>query len=283
MNKFNIYAFADEASPFLKDQIIAMKRNNLQGIEIRNTEGVNVSDLTVEQAKNIRSELDAAGLVVGSLGSPLGKIDIEKDDFAAHLEKFKRSLEIAHILGTKKIRLFSFYIPEGKNPEDYKGEVIDRLGQFTLAAKGSGIVLCHENEKGIYGDIAPRCLEIFKALPELKCVFDPANFVQSGQETLSAWEMLCPYVHYMHIKDAEPDGNVVPAGKGAGNLEKIISNYVANGGTDFTLEPHLTVFSGLAGLEREGERSNVGNFVYASPDEAFDVACNSLKDILAKL
>lgn len=283
MNKYNIYAFADEASPKLCEQISAMKRNSLQGIEIRNTDGVNVSDLTITAAKEIKSELDGAGLIVNALGSPLGKIDIEKDDFSAHLDKFKHSLDVAHTLGAKRIRLFSFYIPEGKNPDDYKDEVIDRLGQFTLAAKGSGIVLCHENEKGIYGDIAPRCLEIFKALPDIKCVFDPANFIQSGQETLSAWEMLSPYVHYMHIKDAELDGNVVPAGKGAGNLPKIISSYVANGGTDFTVEPHLTVFSGLASLEREGERSNVGNFVYSSPDEAFDVACNSLKNILAKL
>lgn len=283
MNKFNIFAFADEASPNLSGQIAAMKRNRLQGVEIRNTDGVNVSDLTLDQAKNIRAELEKEGLVVGSLGSPLGKIDIEKDDFAAHLEKFKRSLEIANILGTKKIRLFSFYIPQDKNPEIYKNEVIDRLGAFTLAAKGSGIVLCHENEKGIYGDIAPRCLEIFKALPDLKCVFDPANFIQSGQETLSAWESLKPYVEYMHIKDALSDGNVVPAGKGEGKLDIIIPDYVKSGGTDFTLEPHLTVFSGLASLEREGERSNVGNFVYASPDEAFDVASNSLKDILAKL
>ena len=283
MSKFNVFAFADEASPKLNEQIAAMKRNGLQGIEIRNTDGVNVSDLSISAAKEIKAELDAAGLVVNALGSPLGKIDIEKDDFAAHLEKFKRSLDIANALGAKRIRLFSFYIPEGKNPEIYKNEVIDRLGAFTLAAKGSGVALCHENEKGIYGDIAPRCLELFKALPELKCVFDPANFIQSGQETLSAWETLKPYVEYMHIKDALSDGNVVPAGKGEGKLDIIVSEFAKMGGTDFTVEPHLTVFSGLAALEREGERSNVGSFVYASPDEAFDVACNSFKQILAEI
>ena len=283
MNKYNIFAFADEASPKLSEQIAAMQRNGLQGIEIRNTDGANVSDLTLSAAKQIKAELDAAGLRVNALGSPLGKIDIEKDDFASHLDKFKASLDIAYTLGAKRIRLFSFYIPEGKNPDDYKDEVIDRLGEFTLAANGSGITLCHENEKGIYGDIAPRCLEIFSALPNIRCVFDPANFIQSGQPTLPAWEMLKTYVEYMHIKDALSDGKVVPAGKGEGNIDIIVPEFVKMGGTDFTVEPHLTVFSGLAALEREGERSNVGDFVYASPDAAFDVACNEFKGVLAKI
>lgn len=36
------------------------------------------------------------------------------------------------------------------------------------AAQGSGIDLCHENEKDIYGDTAKRCLEIHREVPELK-------------------------------------------------------------------------------------------------------------------
>ena len=39
------------------------------------------------------------------------KIDIEKDDFTLHTEKFKRTLELADILGAENIRLFSFFTP----------------------------------------------------------------------------------------------------------------------------------------------------------------------------
>ena len=52
-----------------------------------------------------------------------------------------------------------------------------------------------------------RCLEIHKALPEMKAIFDPANYIQCGVNTLAAWEMIKPYVKYMHIKDALADGN----------------------------------------------------------------------------
>ena len=43
------------------------------------------------------------------------------------------------------------------------------------------------------------------------------------------------------------------------------------------------VFDGLAALEREGETSNVGKYVYSSNDEAFDAACTALKEILNHL
>ena len=274
-----IYAFADEASPLIDNQIEAMKRNGLNGLEIRNVDGVNVSDITLEKAKEVRQKLDNAGLVTWSIGSPIGKINIETDDFDAHLEKFKHTLEVAKILGAQNIRLFSFYIPKDKEPEMYRDEVIRRLKCFVELASGTGITLCHENEKGIYGDMADRCLEIHKAVPELKAIFDPANYVQCGQDTLQGWELVKSYVKYMHIKDAT-EGRVVPAGKGDGNVAAILKDFQAQGGDALTIEPHLKVFAGLAALEREGDTSEVGQFVYPTNDAAFDAACDALKEIL---
>lgn len=269
-----IYAFADEAGEALETQIAAMRRNGLLGLEARNIDGKNACDLPTEKLRGVRKRLDDAGLAVFSMGSPIGKIDIEKDDFAAHLERYKRSIEAAHILGTDKIRLFSFFMPKGKDPALYKDEVIDRLGQFVEIAQSEGVFACHENEKGIFGDIADRCAQLLYALPALCAVFDPANFVQCGQDTWAAWELLHDRVRYMHIKDALWDGSVVPVGKGDGNVKKIVSAYVAAGGTDFTVEPHLKVFKGLADLEKKGDESKVGKaFVYATNDEAFDAAC----------
>ena len=278
-----IYAFADEASAMIDSQILAMKRNGLNGLEMRGVDGTNVTDITTEKAKEVRKKLDDTGLITWSIGSPIGKINIEKDDFSAHLDKFKHTLEIAEILGAKNIRLFSFYIPEGKDPAPYRNEVIDRLGAFLDAAKGSGIDLCHENEKGIYGDMAVRCLDIVKTLPEIKNVFDPANYVQCGQNTLEAWSMLKDYTKYMHIQDALSDTTVVPAGKGEGNVKTIVREFLAMGGSDFTLEPHLRVFDGLEKLEQaEGEKRKV-SYAYASNDEAFDAAANAFKELLGEI
>lgn len=277
---YHIHAFADEAGQMLSAQIVAMQRNKLEGLEIRNINGKNVVQLTDKEAKDIRRQMDDAGLCVWSIGSPLGKIMIG-DEFAPHLDTFRRTLDIADILGARRLRMFSFFMPQGEtNIAQYRDEVFARLSQMVEAAKGSNIVLCHENEKGIYGDMAARCLEIHQAFPALKCVFDPANFVQCGQDTLEAWAMLKPYIEYLHIKDAMPDMSVVPAGEGVGHVKEILADYVAVGGRDMTIEPHLNIFDGLQGLEREGDRTIVGKYEYPSSDAAFDAACSALYGIL---
>ncbi|MBR2043832.1 MAG: sugar phosphate isomerase/epimerase [Clostridia bacterium] len=276
----NIYAFADEASSIIDEQIIAMKRNKLQGLEIRNVDGTNISDITLEKAKEVKEKLDANGLVTWSLGSPIGKINIITDDFEKHLEKLHHTCKIANVLGAENIRMFSFYYPDDMKPEQVKDKVFDCMKKMLDVAKEYGVYLCHENEKGIYGDVATRCLELYKAFPDLKGVFDPANFVQCGQDTREAFEMLKDYVYYLHIKDARADGNVVPAGEGVGNIPFIIKEYAARGGNAVTLEPHLKVFEGLKNLEKEGEKIQVGITSYASGDEAFDVAVKALRRIL---
>lgn len=276
----NIYAFADEASAQIDEQIVAMKKNDLLGLEIRNVDGVNVSEISLAKAREVKTKLDAAGLITWSIGSPIGKIDIEKGDFKLHIEKFKRTIEIADALDCKNIRLFSFYIPKDADPKNYRNEVIERMGVFCDVAKGSPVVLCHENEKGIYGDNAERALEIVQQFPMIKNIFDPANFVQCGQDTLEAWAMLKDYTKYLHIKDALADGKVVPAGAGVGNVAQIVKEYMAMGGRDFTIEPHLTVFDGLKALENEEVEKSVAAYQYPSKPAAFDAAVNAFKGIL---
>ena len=282
MNEVLIHAFADEASPMISGQIAAMQRNGLQGVEVRGVDGTNVSDISVAKAREVRQQLADAGLTVWAVGSPIGKIPVE-GDHAAHREKLRHTLEVARALGTQRIRMFSYYMPRGGDPEDWRQAVIDRLGELLEDAREAGVLLCHENEKGIYGDTAPRCLTLLKALPELRSVFDPANYVQCGQDTMAAWELLGPRTDYLHIKDALADGTVVPAGCGTGQLLPIVSAYLLQGGRAMTVEPHLRVFEGLNALERAGEESAIGGkYSYPSADAAFDAACRALREIVAE-
>ncbi|MBQ8397150.1 MAG: sugar phosphate isomerase/epimerase [Clostridia bacterium] len=279
MYNFKFSAFADEASKNLAEQIDALRANGIGLLEMRGVNGQNVADLDVATARAVRRDLDAADIAVWSLGSPIGKIKLA-DPFAPELDRFKRLLETADITGATRIRLFSFYEAEGDGAFD---AVCERLDRFVEAAQGSGVVLCHENEKGIYGDIASRCLAIHQALPALRAVYDPANFVQCKQDTAEAWEMLAPYVDYMHIKDARwSDGVVVPPGKGDGQLAYLLKQYAAQGGEVLTLEPHLKVFKGLEALEG-GERPKVPDGMFATGREAFDFAVASLRGVIEGL
>jgi len=276
-----LYAFADEASKEMDGQIRAMVRNGLQGLEIRGVDGENVSKISLQKAREVRKKLDDNGLVTWSIGSPIGKIKLD-GDFSEHLDAFRHTLEIANILGAENLRMFSFYMPKGEDPAPYKGQVFDWLGQLIEAAQGSGVALCHENEKGIYGDTAKRCLEIYQAFPSLKGIFDPANFVQCGDDTIRGWELLKDHIFYLHIKDAI-ETKVVPAGMGQGNVAYVVKHFLAQGGSAMTIEPHLKVFDGLKALEAPGEESVIGAFTYPTSDAAFDAACKALKTVLEEM
>ena len=279
MENMNIYAFADEASGQIDGQIAAMRRNGLQGLEIRGVDGQNIADISLEKAYEVRRKLDDAGLTVWSMGSPIGKIGIGSDGFAAHLDKLRHVLALADVLGAKNVRMFSFYMP-AEQAEKYRQQVIDQVGQMLRAAEGSGIALCHENEKGIYGDNAARCHDLLTVFPQLEGIFDPANFIQCGQDTVEAWKLLRERIKYLHIKDALADGKVVPAGEGIGYVRSILDDFRSRGGSAVTIEPHLSVFAGLKDLEREGEKTQIDPFCYESSDAAFDAACNALKALL---
>ncbi len=277
LQKILLCAFADEADANRSGQIKALTENNIPYLEIRGVDGVNIADLTPEAALRFKSELDAAGIRVWSIGSPAGKTNIG-DDFDTAVKQFTHLLDMADIFEAKRIRLFSFY---GTNGDDtYFGEVCRRLNVFCDLCEERGVIPCHENEKGIYGDIASRCLAIHKAVPRLKAVFDPANFIQCGQDVMEAWEMLAPYVEYGHIKDAAPDGRIVPPGDGIGHLPKYLPLFAARGGQVLTLEPHLAEFVGLAALEGDRDRSEVGGLKFESNRAAFDYAVYKLKTIL---
>lgn len=280
MEHIILSGFSDEIAPELDLQLAAIREWGLSHIELRAADGVNVSDFSTEKGKEVKNKLAGAGVSVSSIGSPIGKIGVE-EDFAPHLEKLKRTLEIQKELGAPYLRMFSFYIPQGRAPEDFREEVLDRVGRMAEEAAAWDSVLLHENEKGIYGDSAPRCKELLEAFygPHFKAVFDFANFVQVGQQTLPAYELLKPYVEYVHVKDAQwGTGAVVPAGQGDGHVKDILTDLIGGGWKGFlSLEPHLTDFAGLAALEQDPQKRGSA----LDGKSAWKLALDSLKEILA--
>lgn len=275
-----VSCFADEISVSLDRQIQVLNELGIKFVEFRSADGTGVADFTDEQAKEAKKRLDAAGIRVSAVGSPIGKIGIE-DDFEAHMKKLQRIEHIADIFETPYIRMFSFYLPENADQKDYRDAVMKRMERMVQEAKASRLVLLHENEKGIYGDNAARCLDLMKEFygDHFKATFDFANFIQCGQNTIEAYEMLKPYIEYVHVKDARmADGEVVPSGTGDGQLAEIFDKLDKSGYKGYlSLEPHLANFAGLANLEKDAA-------VRAENDteKAFCVAYRALEGLLGK-
>lgn len=283
MSKFIISAFADEIDQDLSVQMNILAGHNINHIEVRGLNGKNISSYTVGEIKEIKRQLDSSNFKISAIGSPIGKIKIT-DDMEPELEKFKNILETARILETDYIRIFSFFVPQDEAAAIYKDEVLSRFTKYIEIAKGSGITLLHENEKNIYGDIPERCLDILKSLdcPYLRATFDTANFIQCGVEPFPyAFNMLKPYIEYIHIKDALiANGTVVPAGMGDGKIKEMITELSNTGYEGFlSLEPHLNNFKGFSELENGGKVQNVE----LTSIETFDIAVTSLKKILSEV
>lgn len=247
MGNIKISAFSDEYADSLEEQLEGMKGFGIDHIELRFVDGKNVSALTKDEVQEAKAKLDHFGMKVSAIGSPLGKISLD-GDMDAHLETARHVFETANTVGAKFIRAFSFYAPEGKDIVTMKNEVFDALGKLIDVSEKFGVILCHENEAKIYGDMPVRCRELLDQFGgRLKCVFDMGNFVLEGVNPYEeAYGLLQKDIAYFHIKDALKEGAIVPPGTGDADIQKILQAHKSYAKEDFfvSIEPHLQLSSG---------------------------------------
>lgn len=278
MAKFVFSAFADEAGNSLDEQIKALVENGIHYIEPRNIDGKCIIDFSDEELLEIRRRLNENGIQVGSVGSPIGKYAIT-DDFDAYLPKVKRTIEVAKLLGTKYVRMFSFFVKQDEL-KLHRDEVIRRLREMVKLAEAEGVVFCHENESKIYGQMPAEVKDLLTSVPGLGGIFDAANYRMNNADTLEGIGATLINFKYMHIKDAVySEQTIVPAGEGEGRIGDVID--VINGHTDaevyLTLEPHLHAFLAYKSID---DHELKGKHKFNNGREAFDFAVYALSELL---
>lgn len=287
MEHILISGFADEISPDFDEQLRVVTSLGMEYISLRTADGKGVADYTAKEVEEkLLPRLQKANVKVSSLGSPIGKIDVEDEEaFEKQLVQMEELCKICKVLDCKFIRMFSFFIPEGKNADDYKEVVIEKLKKFDEIAARYDVVMIHENEKDIYGDVKERCKIILNALgsPHFKAVFDFANFVQCGEDTMECWELLHDHVAYIHIKDAvTTDKENVLCGTGEGKIAEILKRAIKEEGYRgfLTLEPHLVLFDALQSLETENAEKIIKENKAKDGAEGYSMQYHALIDIL---
>lgn len=280
MARFILSAFADEAGSTLSEQIAALKRNDIHYMEPRNINGKPILTLTDDELCEVKRALDENGIKVNSLGSPIGKYPI-KEPFEPHLKDFHRAIEVCKILGTDKIRMFSFFVEQGELSQ-YRDEVISRLRVMTDIAEENGITLCHENESDIYGQNPEQMRDLMTNVPGLAGIFDAANYRMNDQDVLDGIDATLINLAYLHIKDAIYVSQlIVPAGDGEGKIAEVLD--MVDKHTDdsvyLTLEPHLFLFDAYKGIDKHELKVK---YTFNNNSESFDFAANALKRLLAE-
>lgn len=244
--------FGDEIDDDPVVQIAVLQALGAQHIEVRSAWGTNIVDLSDDELSRLAGLLKDKGMGVSAIASPIGKVDVSLP-VQHEVERLGRAIKAAKILEAKYIRIFSFYYGESVPVDSIRDAVIERMGALAAVAEEEGVILLHENEKDIFGDVPDRVLDIITTVnsPALKVAWDAANFVQVGVKPFDeGYAKLRPYLEYLQVKDALfTNGHVVPAGEGDGDVLRTVEALKADGFTGFaSLEPHLAGAHGLGGF-----------------------------------
>ncbi|MBO9609545.1 MAG: sugar phosphate isomerase/epimerase [Paenibacillaceae bacterium] len=255
----------DEVSPVLDDALTWIRERNLHHVEIRMVDGRNVIALTDDEAREVRRRVEAHGLYVAAIASPVFKCPLDPnravaggdtfgqsadEDVARHFELLERAIEIARLLGTTRIRIFSFWREE--QPEQYEAEIAAHLKRAADIAQERGCLLLLENEPSCNGGHAAEVGRLAERVDSaaLRVLWDPGNEAYTGRTAFpDGYEAVKRVLAHVHLKDAihGPDGaKCVPIGEGTvdfpgqlaalerngyDGLYSIETHYVPPGGT----------------------------------------------------
>lgn len=274
MVNFIVSAFTDESSSMLDEQLMALNKHKVSHIELRTIDNKDVTTLSNEEIRIVSRKLEFDEVDVSAVCSQIGRVNIN-DNFDWQLEQFKRTVEIANILSTTRIRISGFFIPEHEDYSNFHNKVIDQLGVLAEYAKSQGVYAFLENENGSYANTSERICCIHKELKDyLKFLFNPANTVGLGEDCYDFYLNVSHFIDYFYMKDALNDKTIVPVGNGVCNIDKILShfhnNYSDKSSVVLTLQPGLYIAND--GLDYHYENKIV----------AFDTAMNALKSTLLK-
>lgn len=278
MKNLILSGFTDEYSKDFSEQCEAARKLGLGYIELRGVDGKSFLKHSFAELEAAAKKLEDASVKVSSLGSPLGKVLCDCD-IADLRGKTLAACRAADLFGCSTARIFSFYMPDGKNKADCLSDVLKRLDLMIDIATENGVKLCHENEADIYGEDPESCLELIeRSGGALGCVFDMGNFVLGGYDPAAAYEILKPHITYFHIKDALKAGAIVPPGKGDAEILNILRDHSksAEGRFFASLEPHLETFDGRNALSG---RQYVNPYKYKDPQTAFADAVSKFREL----
>lgn len=243
---FSISAFADEIDPDPQKQIEVLQACGVRHVEFRSILQTNVLALTDLQVREFKSLLDKHGFALSAIGSPIGKTVIDQP-FEFELKRLRRAIELCRLFGTRNIRIFSYYLPEGSEWSDWRQTVIDRMLEKTRIAEQEDVRLIHENEHRIYGESPERVRDLLFTMRQsvneryFGAAYDPANFVFCGFDPWEGWLASRDFTVHFHIKDwKKGESHGALAGFGDGQVERVMADAGKRGYDGFaTLEPHL--------------------------------------------
>ena len=233
MNLDRVGILTDEVSADFDDALDWCAQQGMKHVEVRVIDGKNVATLTDEQVQGVRRRVEARGLYVSAISSPVFKCALDpsrpvasgdrfgqaEETVEAHFAKLDRVIAIAKLLGTRRIRVFSFW--REVEPARYRDEIVRHLKRAAEVAGRQDVLLLVENEPACNGGFAAEVADLVRgvASPAVRALWDPGNEVYGGREAFPAgYGHMKDVLAHVHLKDAyhRQDGapKCVPLGSG---------------------------------------------------------------------
>jgi len=258
--QFTLSAFGDEIAEDVDEQLRVLHDLDIGYLELRSAWGTNVLELTDEEVPRLIERCEAHSIRVSCIGSPIGKSPID-GPIERVVDDFERITDIAKMVGTDRVRVFSFYPESDGLQAERVEEAITRLRVMAEVAVERNVMLLLENEGGLVGDTPERCRALVEGVnsPNLRYVWDTGNYPQMGfaRSVDIGWPLLAEYTECVQVKDCRiTDGTITVAGEGDGQVRELLQNLRDAEYVGFlALEPHLLIagqrggFSGAEGME----------------------------------
>lgn len=236
--------FGDEVSNNLDQQIEFCKKNKVAFLELRSINDKSIIDFDINVIKKIVKKFKSNGIKVSSLGTSIGKKLYESRDEDEKI--LIKAIKIAKIFECSRLRIFSYFFCENRY------QIYQWIKNMSYIAQKENVILCIENEKNTNFQTIEDGLNLINLLgKQAYFVFDPANFVQCGENALIAYQKLEEYISYIHLKDVNKKGINVLLGDGIANIKSILKQYLKKDRENkgITLEPHLAKFEYLRSID----------------------------------
>jgi sugar phosphate isomerase/epimerase len=180
-------------------------------------------EATSIQLRDIRKQLDDAGVKLSVLDTAVYKITLpgttplgasanelnpETGEYPRQLDDLKQAADAAHILGTHKLRIFTF--KRVAKPDAIFQRIVDDLGKAAAVAKAHDVILVIENEYDCNVATGTETGRLFATLPDRTLMhnWDPGNCIEAGENPFpDAWNKLDhSRIAHMHLKDSSGHG-----------------------------------------------------------------------------
>jgi sugar phosphate isomerase/epimerase len=227
----------DEISQDLDVVLDVARAFRLDGLEIRSIWDTRIDQLEDLAVSRLRSSAVDANLTIAAVAPPFYKCDIDSpDERRLHLDILRRSIDIAHRLGTNLIRTFTFW--KSGHLDHVFDRIVDYYQEPADIAKEAGAVLAVENEYACMVGTGRELARFVAAVdrPEVHALWDPCNAyfaVDAERPFPDGYEAVRERMVHVHLKDAarrnglgEPQ--LTPLGEGdidvAGQLRQLVAD-----------------------------------------------------------